>query len=300
MPLTTKSEVKTLLQIPEAVAAVYRLIASNTVLANTESVTIGSVVYTFKNTPTVKNDILVQATTAAQAAVLIKAINGVADAVNIPFEADPILGFTAELVDTDDILLTADVAGVGAGTITITPSNLNKANSFLVTSPKDSDVSKDALIDSLIVKVQDFIVRRINNFIVPEYYFFGDNISFDSSTSIIADGDSGIDTGAFAVGNDILVLGSYQNDKVFSIKSVSESEIEVNETLTEEAAGNLIYIRRIQFTEDIKIAAADFIASKLNKEKSLKSKSLGDHSESYFTQTEMLDVFAPFKKLQWD
>ncbi len=163
-----------------------------------------------------------------------------------------------------------------------------------------SDTSKDTLIDSLIIKVQDFVVRRINNFIVPEIFVQGDSISFDASTKKILDAESQFDSNRFAVGNDIIVLGSFQNDKVFSIKSVTESALEVNETIVNEAAGELIFIRRIGFTEDIKLAAADFIALKLNKEKTVKSRSLGDHSESFFNQQEMLDVFAPFKKLQWD
>ena len=162
-----------------------------------------------------------------------------------------------------------------------------------------SDTSKDDIIDSLIVKVQDFIVRNINNFIVPEFYFYGESISFVASSKKIIDADSGIDTNAFAVGNDIIVLGSYQNDKVFTIATVSESEIVTNEAIVNEEAGALIYIRRIRFTEDIKISVADFIAGKLNKEKTVKSRSLGDHSESFFTHTELLETFATFRKLQW-
>jgi hypothetical protein len=163
-----------------------------------------------------------------------------------------------------------------------------------------ADTSKDTLIDSLIVKVQDFIVRRINNFIVPEIYVQGDNISFAATSKKIIDADAELDHDGFAVGNDILVLGSYQNDKIFSIKTVAAGEIEVNETVVEEAAGSLIFIRRVQFTEDIKMAAADFIAFKLNKEKTVKSRSLGDHSESFFNQQEMLETFSTFRKLQWD
>lgn len=163
-----------------------------------------------------------------------------------------------------------------------------------------ADTSKDILIDSLIVKVQDFIVRRINNFIVPEIYIQGDNISFAATSKKIIDADAELNHDGFAVGNDILVLGSYQNDKIFSIKTVAAGEIEVNEVVVDEPAGNLIIIRRVQFTEDIKLAAVDFIAFKLNKEKTVKNRSLGDHSESYFSQTEMLEVFSTFRKLQFD
>lgn len=163
-----------------------------------------------------------------------------------------------------------------------------------------SDTSKDTLIDSLIVKVQDFIVRRINSFIVPEIYVQGENISFAATSKKILDADSELDHDGLAVGNDIIVLGSYQNDKMFTIKFISAAEIEVNETVIDEAAGSLVLIRRVQFTEDIKLATADFIAFKLNKEKTVKSRSLGDHSESFFTQQEMLENFSTFRKLIWD
>lgn len=163
-----------------------------------------------------------------------------------------------------------------------------------------ADTSKDNIIDSLIVKVQDFIVRRINNFIVPEIYIQSDSLSFVASSKKIIDADAGLAYDGFAIGNDILVLGSYQNDKIFSIKTISAGEIEVNETIVDEAAGNLIFIRRVQFTEDIKMAAADFIAFKLNKDKTVKSRSLGDYSESFFSPQEMLETFSAFKKLQWD
>lgn len=300
MPITTREEVKLLLQLPVAIAAVYRFVPSSNLLVNNESLTIGSVTYTFKTTPAVKNDILVQGSLAAQADAIVKAINGTADAINIPFLADEIIGFTGSVVDTTDILLTADVAGVSAGTITITCSNPLSMKIITITSPKDSAAAQDSLIDSLIVIVQDFIVRRINNFAVYNFYFETYWPVFTSSDKSINDESQDFREIGFIPGNEILISGSLQNNKIFTIVSIAEHKIIVQETVKDESSNNRVILQRIEFTDDIKFAATDFIAMKLNKDRTVKSRSLGDHSESFFTQEEMLDTFFSFRKLKWD
>jgi hypothetical protein len=300
MPITTREEVKLLLQLPVAIAAVYRFIPSSTPLANGDTLTIGSVTYTFKTTPAVKNDILVQATIAAQADVIVKAINGVADGVNIPFLADEIIGFTGSVVDTTNVLLTADVAGVAAGTITITCSNSTALKIITITSPKDSVATQDSLIDSLIVIVQDFIVRRINNFAMPHFYVETYSPTFTASDKSINNDTNDFTESQLIAGNEILVSGSYQNNKIFTIGSVAAHKITVSEAVVDETNDIRVVIQKILFTNDIKLAVADFIAMKLNKDKTVKSRSLGDHSESFFTQDEMLETFSSFRKLNWD
>lgn len=166
----------------------------------------------------------------------------------------------------------------------------------------EADTSKDILIDSLIVKVQDFIVRRINNFAVPYVYIECYGLTFTSSDkSINSDKQNFLESG-FAQGNTIQVSGSYQNNKHFSIASITENKITVNETVVNEKSSVRVIIQKVEFTEDIKLAVTDFIASRLNTGKvaGLKSRSLGDHSESFFTQQEMLAEFSSFRKLQWD
>lgn len=167
-----------------------------------------------------------------------------------------------------------------------------------------SDISKDDAIDSLILKVQSFFIKRINNCVVPNFYKEGYNISFDSSDRSINDADSGLIDAGFAVGNEILIQGSFQNDKVFKIETIIENKIVVvsdaNAVITTEESGNRIIIHRIEFTGEIEMAAIDFIAGKLNKERSVKSRSLGDHSETFVTQSEMMDSFSSFRKLQYE
>jgi hypothetical protein len=164
-----------------------------------------------------------------------------------------------------------------------------------------TDTSKDNLIDSLILKVQDFIIRRINNFFVPDVYAYGSNISFASADKSINDANSLLNVDGLAAGNDIIVLGSYQNgNKLFSIATIAAAKIVVNEVVTTEASSNqIIYIQRVQFTEDIKMVAADFIAERFNKDRHISSHSLGDHSETFISQKEIINAFSSWKKIQW-
>lgn len=164
-----------------------------------------------------------------------------------------------------------------------------------------SDTSKDDLIDTLILKVQDFIIRRINNFFVPDVYTFGSRISFAAADKSINDLDALLNVDGLGVGNDITILGSYQNgNKLFSIASITASKIVVNEVIVEEPSySQVIYIQRVQFTQDIVLAATDFIAERLNSSRNISSHSLGDHSETFISQKEMMNAFSHWKKVQW-
>ncbi|MBS4034391.1 MAG: hypothetical protein KGZ85_08010 [Ignavibacterium sp.] len=163
-----------------------------------------------------------------------------------------------------------------------------------------ADTSKDILIDSLIVKVQDFIIRRINNFAVPYVYAECYGLTFTASDKSINSNSQQFLESGLDQGNNILVSGTYQNNKLFSIATITDNKITVNETVVNEESSLRVIIHKVEFTEDIKLATADFIAFKMNKEKTVKSRSLGDHSESFFTQQEMLAEFSSFRKLQWD
>lgn len=164
----------------------------------------------------------------------------------------------------------------------------------------NADTSKDTLISSLIVIVQDFIVRRINNFAIPNSFIESYWPTFTASDKSINDATIDFREYGFVAGNEILVSGSYQNNKIFTIVSVAEHKIIVTETVKDEESTTRVIIKRIEFTDDIKLASTDFIASKMNRDKTVKSRSLGDHSESFFTPEEMLSTFDPFKKLNWD
>src|SRR5574338_137928 len=97
-----------------------------------------------------------------------------------------------------------------------------------------SDTSKDDLIDSLILKVQDFIIRRINNFFMSDVYATGSRISFTALDKSINDLDALLNVDGLAAGNDIIVLGSYQNgNKLFSIETIAAAKITVNEVIVD-------------------------------------------------------------------
>lgn len=163
-----------------------------------------------------------------------------------------------------------------------------------------SDTSKDDAIDSLIVKVQSFFIKRINNCVVPNFYHESNNISFATSDKSINDDNAGFIDAGFAVDNEILVQGTFQNDGVYTIESITASKIVVKENVVDEDSDLRTIIHRIVFDGEVEMAAIDFIASKLNKERSVKSRSLGDHSETFLTNSELMDAFSSFRKLQFD
>jgi len=163
-----------------------------------------------------------------------------------------------------------------------------------------SDTSKDDAINSLILKVQTFFINRINNCVVPNFYYESYNISFVASDKSINDDNEGFLDAGFVVGNEILVQGTFQNDKVFTISTITASKIVVTETVVDEDSDLRTIIHRIVFGGEIEMAAIDFIAGKLNKERTVKNRSLGDHSETFITNTELMEAFSSFRKLQYD
>lgn len=169
-----------------------------------------------------------------------------------------------------------------------------------------SDTSKDNLIDSLIVIVQDFIVRRINSFAADGFFVEGLDLVFKSSDKTITSQNQSFRLSGFRAGDEIRISKSLRNNKIFTIASITDDKITVTEDLKDEDPLNdygsyyRVIVQKVEFTDDIKLAAADFIALKLNKEKTVKSRSLGDHSESFFSQQEMLDTFSTFRKVQWE
>lgn len=169
-----------------------------------------------------------------------------------------------------------------------------------------ADTSKDNLITKLVTIVQDFIVRRINNFAVAGFFVEGYDLVFKSSDKTINSQNQSFKFSGFRQGDEIQISKSLRNNKIFTISAVADDKITVSEDLKDEDPLNdyggyyRVIIQKIEFTEDIKLAAADFIAMKMNKEKTVKSRSLGDHSESFFNQQEMLETFSSFRKVQWE
>lgn len=169
-----------------------------------------------------------------------------------------------------------------------------------------TDPAHDNLLQALVTSVNDFIIRRINNYAVPGFYQAGYNVVFDKAAKTITLDDPAITYGfvyqGFADGNSILIKGSHQNDGIYTIASLTESQITIEEdTLTNETNINRTVIQRVKFTEDVKLAASEYIASKMdiNKTRGISSYSLGDYSETRKMQSEMQDIFRPYKKMQW-
>lgn len=161
------------------------------------------------------------------------------------------------------------------------------------------ETSRDGLIILLIKKVQNFVVNHINSFATKQFAeCYG--ITFAADDKSINSESMDFTKYGFVSGNEVSVKGSYQNDQIFTIASVAVNKITVSEPVVNEEDSCRIIIQRIKFSEDISLTAAEYISMKMNKEKTVKSRSLGDFSESYFSQSEMLEVFSSYRKVQWD
>jgi len=157
----------------------------------------------------------------------------------------------------------------------------------------------DSLIAILIPKVQYYVLTKVNSFLNSRVYLLNSNIEFIRSTKKIINSDSLFLQSKFASGNDILVKGSLHNDGAYSIATASENELLLNENLiADESAGDeYVLIQKVDFPPDISMAAADYIAFKLNKNRNSKSISLGDYSETFIAHNEIMTVFHPWRDL---
>lgn len=117
----------TLLRLPEktpvnAVAASGKLVSTGTRVSDTETVTIGTTVYTFKTTlstdPAVAYEVLIGADTGAQATNLVAAIMGTSGE-GTTYGTGTVAHTTvsAAVADTDDVALTAKTKGTAGNAI---------------------------------------------------------------------------------------------------------------------------------------------------------------------------------------
>lgn len=165
-----------------------------------------------------------------------------------------------------------------------------------------TDTINDALITAMIPVVQSTIIDYTkNNFeIIPSdgskihkltgmitNEAEGSNFLFNSADKkITAPSNLNFETYGFAVGDDFSVRGSSRNDGVYSIDAISSNVITVNEELITETTANYVIVRHVKFPKALKIVVSQIIKSWMNESQhlGLASKSLGDHSESYFNE----------------
>lgn len=129
---------------------------------------------------------------------------------------------------------------------------------------------QDAQITALMSAVQSEIIRYTKNSFAsdsPLQNFTSDTIYFSSSDNKIKDDSGGIvDNSKLTGSENIVVTYSLMNNKHFTVKSISDTEIEVDEVVIEESnIDNInIVIRTVLFPEDLKATFTSMINSKLN------------------------------------
>lgn len=134
-------------------------------------------------------------------------------------------------------------------------------------------------------------------------------IAFDESAGTITDASSGF--ASFKANNDILVSGTNDNNRIYSIKTVTTDNIMTLDTgwsLIEEALGKSTNIVRVRWKDGLKNAVAFCLGELLNPAKisGVESKSIADFSEKYTTSLSK-NAFSPqaigyltqFRTVKW-
>lgn len=155
----------------------------------------------------------------------------------------------------------------------------------------------DDLINALIPMVQSKIVRYCNNsFLNYSVQYTNSTIAFSSDSKMITDSENKFVESLFVAG-DYKILGSSLNDKIVTIKTVEAGALTLEDadTLTDEVAGNIITLTRVEFPTDIKLDVAQLINYYMTKQgKLVNSESLpGGYNAQFKSES---DVFLPFNK----
>lgn len=170
---------------------------------------------------------------------------------------------------------------------------------------KISDAAQDTLIEQLIPLVQRLIIVYCrNHFINYNFQYESTDIYFeaDSEGGLIKlnnENDSLLNRG-FTVGSDISVIGSLENDGIYSIKSVEDKIITVNElNIINENYNEHVMLSRVQFPTDLKLDAATIINYFLEQKSQLvQSESLpGGYSVTYKEQPQLFMSLNRYRKV---
>lgn len=184
----------------------------------------------------------------------------------------------------------------------------------------------DDLIDELIPVVQNFVVEYTNNrftvcdskqtyyrnysYLLTEkegVYISASTIAFNSNTGAdtITDSDEQFLEENFPESDfDIDVVASKRNDGIYGVSTATAGTmtLESGEELLTEEAGNYVTIYLVRFPKGLWSTVADMISWKMDKNRLLKSWSLGDYSISYGEggyPKRLLDELKPYMKFKW-
>ena len=170
----------------------------------------------------------------------------------------------------------------------------------------------DTLIDELLPEVRDYVVYDLcqNAFKHPKnIYIEATTISFDESDMQILDSDSNFVENDFTSDTDIIVEGSISNDGLYEIDTAAAASLTLqfdnhpNGTLTDEAAGEVVRITRVDFRRGLKLAVAQLFSHLLDQSqlKGLASEQTGNYAVTFLNDIPktLQKKFQPFKRLSW-
>jgi len=144
------------------------------------------------------------------------------------------------------------------------------------------------------------IMKAINNFFTYKIEY--------STFEIVADGIVGTFDNTYLAGMYIVLNGTYLNDGVYKIASVTSSKITVEETLTAENTNENFYLANCKIPQSFIDLSTEIATWKTNNTgiEGVASESIDDYSISYDTQngtgwiSAFYDRLTPYRKMYND
>lgn len=175
-----------------------------------------------------------------------------------------------------------------------------------------TDTSKDSFIENNLPAAIEFLFTEFHNYFEVAtdqiYIEEADTISFESGTPAkIKDSANGLVEAGFKAGMAVRIKGSYLNEKVVELASVTSGEMTLTSdyTLDDENFGLEISLTIIKLPEVAKLFVAKLIESFFpNKSttQGIESERFDDYSVKFNKQEipqQVLDIMEPKRKLSW-
>lgn len=150
--------------------------------------------------------------------------------------------------------------------------------------------SAATIASGLIPMVQDRICSICNNYFLSDLYLES-TVTFNATERTIV-GTQSYDSVNFLAADDICIMGSYRNDGVFTLSSVSGSTLTVisSQSVINELSGASVLISVVKWPKPVKQVAALMVQYdyevRPKQSANIKSRSLGPWSESYTSGNE--------------
>lgn len=177
----------------------------------------------------------------------------------------------------------------------------------------DTDNSKDDFIDKNLPLAESFLFDETHNYfeVATEQIFLeSSTISFESgSPSKIIDSESQFVNTGFRGGMALRIKGSYYNDGVITVETVSDGELILEEdiNLIDEDAGLEIRITLVKLPQAAKLFVAKLIELNFPNEKvraGIESERFDDYSVKYIIKEDIpqtiMMLIDKYRKLSWE